>query len=155
MASPQLLCMDSARKREPSRSHGLKARITISLLNLLGLRFWTHPTFCITRIAWRGCSSKWMRATLGGEHARIKWCTLGWDTLMRKAEEGKATLDRGRSFSEPAKRGLLLSLSSLSFIGSRWPGCWRWKDIGISLRPTSRQESLCTLTTSLDCMRTA
>ncbi len=61
----------------------------------------------------------------------------------------------GRSYNGPAKRGLLLSLSSLSFIGSRCPGYWRWRDIGISLKPTSRQESHCTLITSLDCTRIA
>ncbi len=34
---------------------------------------------------------------------------------MRKAEEGKATRDHGRSYNGPAKRGLLLSLSSVFY----------------------------------------
>ena len=121
-------CMDSRRNREPSRSHGLKARIMIFLLNLLGLRFWTRRTSCTTRIAGRGCSLKWMPVMQDEEHAHTRWCNLGWGILMKKAGEGKATLDRGKSFNGPAKRGRLLSLSSLSFIGSRWPGYWRWRD---------------------------
>ena len=57
-----------------------------------------------------------------GEHAPIKWSTLGQDTLKKKVGEGKATQGRERSSNGPAKRGLRLSSSSLSFIGSLWQG---------------------------------
>ena len=154
MASPQLLSMDSRRKHERIRSHGLRARITIFLLNLLGLRFWIQQTSCITRIVARGYLSKWMQAMQDGERALIRWYTRGRDPLMRKAEEGKATRDQGKSFNGPAKRGLPFSLSSLSFTENHWQGYWRWRDIGISLKPTWSQGSPCTPTTSLDCTRT-
>jgi hypothetical protein len=54
------------------------------------------------------------------ERALTRWYIRGQGTLKKKAEEGKATRDLGRSYNEPAKRGLPLSSSSLSFIGSRW-----------------------------------
>ena len=53
-----------------------------------------------------------------GERALTRWYIRGQGTLKKKAEEGKATLDRGRSFNGPARRGLPLSSSSMSFIGS-------------------------------------
>jgi hypothetical protein len=37
-------------------------------------------------------------------------------------EEGKATLDHGRSFNGPARRGLPSSSNFLSFIGNLWQG---------------------------------
>ena len=55
-----------------------------------------------------------------GERALIRCYTRGRGTLMKKAEEGKATQDLERSYNAPAKRELPMSLSSLSFIGSRW-----------------------------------
>ncbi len=55
-----------------------------------------------------------MQATQDGEHALTRWYTLGWGTLMKKAEEDKVTRDHGKSYNGPAKRGLLLSHNILT-----------------------------------------
>jgi hypothetical protein len=101
--------MRRAARMDESVMVGLKKKLETAESELEGLKR-------------KRADSRWMQATQDGEHALIRWYTLGWGTLMKKAEEGKATRDHGRSYNGPAKRGLLLSLSSLSFIESRWQG---------------------------------
>ena len=55
-----------------------------------------------------------------GEHAPIKWLTLGQGTLKKKAGEGKETQDHGRSSNGPAKRGLRLSGDIVPTFGNIW-----------------------------------
>ena len=131
VAVPQRLwhhCSSTALTHQESASlskamHGSKARIVISPLNPLGLPFWTQPTSATTRTAVCRYSLKWKRVMQDGERVPIGWYTLGRDTLMKKAEEGRATQDRERSFNGPAKLEPHLSSSSRSFIANLWQGC--------------------------------
>jgi hypothetical protein len=120
-SSPALTHQESASLSKAM--HGSKARIVISPLNPLGLPFWTQPTSSTTRTAVFRYSLKWIRAMQDGERVPTGWYTLRRDILMKKAEEGRATQDRGGSFNGPAKLGPHLSSSSRSFIVNLWQGC--------------------------------